>query len=114
MLRILLLSVLCVFAFGKPIISVSIPPQAFFVEKIAKDSVEINILIPSNSDEHTMEFKPQALKKLEQSEIYFLADLELEKILEKKIQKLSLFVFSDTAPPIVVHFDGHFFFFFKY
>lgn len=88
MLRILLLSVLCVFAFGKPIISVSIPPQAFFVEKIAKDSVEINILIPPNSDEHTMEFKPQALKKLEQSEIYFLADLELEKILEKKFKSV--------------------------
>lgn len=88
MLRILLLSVLCVFAFGRPIISVSIPPQAFFVEKIAKDSVEINILIPPNSDEHTMEFKPQALKKLEQSEIYFLADLELEKILEKKFKSV--------------------------
>ncbi|HEA8087998.1 TPA: zinc ABC transporter substrate-binding protein [Campylobacter coli] len=88
MLRILLLSALCVFAFGKPIISVSIPPQAFFVEKIAKDSVEINILIPPNSDEHTMEFKPQALKKLEQSKIYFLADLELEKILGEKFKSV--------------------------
>ncbi len=88
MLRILLLSTLCVFAFGKPIISVSIPPQAFFVEKIAKDSVEINILIPPNSDEHTMEFKPQALKKLEQSKIYFLADLELEKILGEKFKSV--------------------------
>ncbi len=88
MLRILLLSALCVFAFGKPIISVSIPPQAFFVEKIAKDSVEINILIPPNSDEHTMEFKPQALKKLEQSKIYFLADLELEKILGEKFKSI--------------------------
>lgn len=88
MLRILLLSALCVFAFGKPIISASIPPQAFFVEKIAKDSVEINILIPPNSDEHTMEFKPQALKKLEQSKIYFLADLELEKILGEKFKSV--------------------------
>lgn len=88
MLRILLLSALCVFAFGKPIISVSIPPQAFFVEKIAKDSVEINILIPPNSDEHTMEFKPRALKKLEQSKIYFLADLELEKILGEKFKSV--------------------------
>lgn len=79
---------MCVFAFGKPIISVSIPPQAFFVEKIAKDSVEINILIPPNSDEHTMEFKPQALKKLEQSKIYFLADLELEKILGEKFKSV--------------------------
>lgn len=86
MLKMLLLSLLCVFAFSKPIVSVSIPPQAFFVEKIAKDSVEINILIEPNSNEHNVEFKPVAIKNLEKSKIYFLADLELEKILESKFK----------------------------
>ncbi|AJC89953.1 metal ABC transporter solute-binding protein, Zn/Mn family [Campylobacter subantarcticus] len=86
MLKILLLSLLCVFAFSKPIISVSIPPQAFFVEKIAKDSVEINILISPNSNEHNVEFKPTVIKNLEKSKIYFLADLELEEILESKFK----------------------------
>ncbi|WP_291946931.1 zinc ABC transporter substrate-binding protein [Campylobacter sp.] len=86
MIKILLLCICSVFIFAKPIVSVSIPPQAFFVEKIAKDSVEINVLIPQNSDEHNVEFKPQILKKLEESKIYFLADLELEKILEEKFK----------------------------
>lgn len=86
MLKILLLLLSCVFAFSKPIVSVSIPPQAFFVEKIAKDSVEINILISPNSNEHNVEFKPAAIKNLEKSKIYFLANLELEKILESKFK----------------------------
>lgn len=86
MLKMLLLSLLCVFAFSKPIVSVSIPPQAFFVEKIAKDSVEINILISPNSNEHNVEFKPAVIKNLEKSKIYFLANLELEKILESKFK----------------------------
>ncbi|MCR6591051.1 Zinc ABC transporter, periplasmic-binding protein ZnuA [Campylobacter insulaenigrae] len=86
MVKLLLLCIFSIFVFAKPIVSVSIPPQAFFVEKIAKDSVEINVLIPQNSDEHNIEFKPQVLKKLEESKIYFLADLELEKILEEKFK----------------------------
>ncbi|MCR6593824.1 metal ABC transporter solute-binding protein, Zn/Mn family [Campylobacter insulaenigrae] len=86
MVKLLLLCIFSIFVFAKPIVSVSIPPQAFFVEKIAKDSVEINVLIPQNSDEHNVEFKPQVLKKLEESKIYFLADLELEKILEEKFK----------------------------
>ncbi|TDJ81838.1 metal ABC transporter solute-binding protein, Zn/Mn family [Campylobacter volucris] len=86
MLKILLLLLSCVFAFSKPIVSVSIPPQAFFVEKIAKDSVEINILISPNSNEHNVEFKPAVIKNLEKSKIYFLANLELEKILESKFK----------------------------
>ncbi|HEC1756338.1 TPA: zinc ABC transporter substrate-binding protein [Campylobacter lari] len=86
MLKILLLLLSCTLAFSKPIVSVSIPPQAFFVEKIAKDSVEINILISPNSNEHNVEFKPMMIKNLEKSKIYFLADLELEKILENKFK----------------------------
>ncbi|EAI4447420.1 cation ABC transporter substrate-binding protein [Campylobacter lari] len=86
MLKILLLLLSCALAFSKPIVSVSIPPQAFFVEKIAKDSVEINILISPNSNEHNVEFKPMMIKNLEKSKIYFLADLELEKILENKFK----------------------------
>lgn len=86
MLKILLLLLSCIFAFSKPIVSVSIPPQAFFVEKIAKDSVKINILISPNSNEHNVEFKPAVIKNLEKSKIYFLANLELEKILESKFK----------------------------
>ncbi|MBZ7935878.1 MULTISPECIES: metal ABC transporter solute-binding protein, Zn/Mn family [Campylobacter] len=63
-----------------PTVSVSIPPQAFFVEKIAGDTVKINIILPPNTNEHHFEFKPSVMKKLEQSEIYFTIGLEFEKI----------------------------------
>lgn len=63
-----------------PTVSVSIPPQAFFVEKIAGDTVKINIILPPNANEHHFEFKPSVMKKLEQSKIYFTIGLEFEKI----------------------------------
>ncbi|NDJ27813.1 hypothetical protein DMB95_05695 [Campylobacter sp. MIT 12-8780] len=65
--------------FAKPIISVSIPPQSYFVQKIAGDSVEINEVIPPNTDEHNFDFKPSTMQKLEQSDIYFTIGLEFEK-----------------------------------
>ncbi|TQR26684.1 metal ABC transporter solute-binding protein, Zn/Mn family [Campylobacter sp. MIT 97-5078] len=64
---------------AKPIISVSIPPQSYFVQKIAGDSVEINEVISPNTDEHNFEFKPSTMQKLEQSDIYFTIGLEFEK-----------------------------------
>lgn len=63
-----------------PIVSVSIPPQAFFIEKIAGNTLKVNIILPSNTNEHHFEFKPSIMKKLEQSEIYFTIGLEFEKI----------------------------------
>ncbi|WP_281526916.1 metal ABC transporter solute-binding protein, Zn/Mn family, partial [Campylobacter avium] len=73
-------------AFAKPTVTVSIPPQAYFVEQIAKDTVDINILIPEKSDEHNYEIKPQTIKKLEQSDIYFTIGFSFEKIMLEKFQ----------------------------
>ncbi|EAH7702436.1 cation ABC transporter substrate-binding protein, partial [Campylobacter upsaliensis] len=63
------------FLMAKPVVSVSIAPQEFFVKKIAGDSVEINTLLPQNSDEHTFEFKATHLSKLEKSDLYFTMGL---------------------------------------
>ena len=46
------------------IISVSIAPQAFFVKKIAVDTLDVNIILPPNSNEHNFEFKPNTMKKV--------------------------------------------------
>lgn len=72
----------CIFSlsiFAKPIVSVSIPPQVFFVKKIAGDTLDVNVIIQANTDEHYFEFKPQTLKNLEKSDIYFTIGLEFEK-----------------------------------
>jgi len=74
--------------FAKPIISVSIPPQAFFVKKIAGDFAEINVIVPPNTDEHNIDFKPATISKLEKSDIYFTTGLEFEKPMMHKFQSL--------------------------
>lgn len=74
--------------FAKPIVSVSIPPQEYFVKQIAGDSIEINIVIPPNSDEHNLDFKPKTMAKLEQSDIYFIIGLEFEKALIDKFKNM--------------------------
>lgn len=84
-------------AFGsqKSTISVSIPPQAYFVEKIAKDTADIHILIPPNSDEHSLDFKPSAIAKLQKSAIYFTIGLELEDILRQKFSSVKIIDISE-------------------
>ncbi|TKX31052.1 metal ABC transporter solute-binding protein, Zn/Mn family [Campylobacter estrildidarum] len=66
------------------LVSVSIAPQAFFVEKIAGDTLKVNVILPSNANEHHFEFKPSIMKKLEKSDIYFTIGLEFEKVFLNK------------------------------
>lgn len=75
---------------AKPLVSVSIPPQSYFVKKIAADTVEINIIIPNGMDEHNFDFKPTTMKKLEKSDIYFGIGLELEKNLLEHFKSIAL------------------------
>ncbi len=73
----------------KPLVSVSIPPQAYFVRQIAADSLKINVLIPSGTDEHNFDFKPSVMKELENSDIYFGIGLELEKVVINRFKNLA-------------------------
>lgn len=63
----------------KPIVSVSIPPQEYFVKQIAGDTLQINIIIPAGTDEHNLDFQPATMQKLEKSDIYFTIGLEIER-----------------------------------
>lgn len=71
---------------AKDIISVSIDPLAFIVEQISKKSLEINVVIPANADEHHLDIKPATMKSLENSSIYFTAGLEFEENLIKTLK----------------------------
>ncbi len=64
---------------GKQLITVSILPQKYFVEKIAGDRYNINVLIPSGASPETYEPTPSQIIKLEKSNIYFeMGYLEME------------------------------------
>lgn len=52
------------------IISVSIQPQKYFVERIAGDAVEVNVLIPPGASPATYEPTLAQLASLDQSELY--------------------------------------------
>lgn len=81
-----LLFISLVFGFAKPLVSVSIPPQKYFVEKIAANTLDINVIIPAGTDEHNFDFKPATMKKLEKSDIYFTIGLEFERVFADKFQ----------------------------
>jgi zinc transport system substrate-binding protein len=54
----------------KPIISVSILPQQYFLEQLAGDLVEVNVLVPPGASPATYEPTVLQLGKLDQSELY--------------------------------------------
>lgn len=83
---IFLLAIGLVCGFAKPLVSVSIPPQKYFVEKIAANTLDINVIIPASTDEHNFDFKPATMKKLEKSDIYFTIGLEFERVFADKFQ----------------------------
>ncbi len=80
MMRVVLVFFVFVcFAFAKTDICVSIPPQAFFVKKIAKDTVNLHILIPPGSSPATYAPKPSKLKEINKCSIYFTIKVPFEK-----------------------------------
>jgi len=56
---------------NKPVVSVSIAPQKYFVERLMGDSVEVNVMIPPGSGHATYAPTPGQLKNLSQSVAYF-------------------------------------------
>ena len=84
----------------KPIVSVSIAPLGYFVQKIAKNSVDINLIIPPNSDEHTLDFKPSVVADLQKSAVYFTIGLEIEAILAQKFKGIKIVDISEGIAKI--------------
>lgn len=54
----------------KPVITVSILPQQFFIEHIAGDLVDVNVMIPPGANPATYEPTVGQLSKLDRSEVY--------------------------------------------
>jgi zinc transport system substrate-binding protein len=57
---------------GKKIISVSIIPQKYFIEQIAGDDFQINVLVPPSESPATYEPLPNQMKDMLNSSAYFL------------------------------------------
>jgi zinc transport system substrate-binding protein len=56
---------------NKPTITVSIVPQKFFVNKIAGNFLNVNVMIPPGQSPATYEPTPVQIRQLSQSQVYF-------------------------------------------
>jgi zinc transport system substrate-binding protein len=73
---------------------VSILPQAYFVERIAGDLVDVNVMVGPGEEPHTFEPKPEQMKALNNSLAFFSIGIEYE---DNWIPK-----FSDVNPDLLI------------
>jgi zinc transport system substrate-binding protein len=71
---------------GKPIVFVSIPPQKFFVDRIAAGRVETQVLIAPGQSPHTYTPTPKQLAQLSQADLFFTIGIPFEDAVIKKIR----------------------------
>jgi zinc transport system substrate-binding protein len=91
---------LCLGAFlwAKPSVSVSILPQKYFVEQIAGDTVDVNVMVQPGNSPATYEPKPSQMRELSKSSLYFAIGVPFERTWLAK--------FADNAPNMrIVHTD---------
>lgn len=69
-LGFLILVILAPVVSGAQVVYVSIPPQAFLVERLAGDLVEIEVLLPPGASPATYEPTPKQMAALDRSQLY--------------------------------------------
>ncbi len=86
---------------AKPNIIVSIAPQKTFVKKIAKDMVDVTVMVPRGSSPHSYEPKPSQMMALSKANIYFTIGVEFEKVWLKKFHSQNAnLIFIDISAKI--------------
>jgi zinc transport system substrate-binding protein len=70
-------------------IFVSIPPQAYFVERIGGDYASIRVLLKPGQSPHTFEPSPGQITDLSGADLYFTVGLPFEKTLTEKLKDRS-------------------------
>lgn len=62
-----------------PYVLVSVPPHQYFVEKIAGNTVEVGLLVPSGASAHTFEPTPKLMLSASKADIWFQVGESFEK-----------------------------------
>lgn len=71
---------------GKPVIFVSVLPQAYFAERIGGENIDVVVLIGPGQSPHSFEPTPKQIAKLSRADIYFTAGVSFEKGFIDKIK----------------------------
>lgn len=77
----LLFLVLTAGAAEKPIVFVSIPPQAWLVKRLAGETVEVQTLLPPGANPHTFELDSRQMKKLSKASLYLTLGMPFDRVL---------------------------------
>lgn len=85
---LMLLSIFVVGLVAKPVVTVSIIPEKYFVEQIAGDTVDVSIMVRKGAEPATYEPKPKQMSDLAKSDIYFAIGVPFEKVWLKKFKSL--------------------------
>ncbi|MDR1566292.1 MAG: zinc ABC transporter substrate-binding protein [Treponema sp.] len=72
----------------KPVVALSIPPQNYFVSRIAGDLVEILVLAGQGQNPHSYEPSPKQMTELAGARFWVLSGTEFELSLRPKIEAL--------------------------
>jgi zinc transport system substrate-binding protein len=74
----------------RPVVTVSILPQKTFVEKIAGDGIDIQVLIPHGASPESYSLLPSQLKKISHAQIWFqLGYIGFEQSWQNKIEEIN-------------------------
>ncbi len=80
---------------SKPMVTVTIPPYQYFVEMIAGNKVDVNVMVPNGNNPETYEPYAQQMMELSKSALYLkVGNIGFEQTWMKKLQ--------DNAPKMKV------------
>lgn len=68
---------------SKPVVLTSIPPYAYFVQKIAGDKVDIHVVVPPGTNPHLFEPTPREFEKMKNAAIW----IQIGEMFEKKMTR---------------------------
>jgi len=92
------------------LVSVSILPQKYFVEQIAGNLVQVNVLVPPGSSPHNYEVLPSQMKDLSKSKAWLqIGLLTLEDALKAKLSDINknLAIVNSSEGIIPIAGSGH-------
>lgn len=71
------------------LVTVSILPQAYFVQEIAGDLVDVNVMVGIGEEAHTYEPTPEQMKSLNDSLVFFSIGVEYETTWISRFQEIN-------------------------
>lgn len=100
-LAIFLFMIFPTILFSKIVVTVSILPQKYFVQKIAGDLAKVEVMVPPGSEPANYEPKPKQLSNLTKSKIYFTIGVPYERVWVPRFKDINKnMIFCDSSKGI--------------